>query len=63
MKRDNDGFLELIGNVALGFLAGLLYEVINTPQEEELKEEFVSNETEDLGYAVIVEDDDLKQIK
>jgi hypothetical protein len=57
--KNSDTFLEIIGGVALGLLTSLLFDVVDETKEQ--KEEF-NNETEDLGYAIIVEDE-VNQIK
>ena len=59
--RMNDTFIEIIGGVALTILASLLYDVIGKSEEE--NDEVISNETEDIGYAIIVEEDELKHIR
>ena len=59
--RMNDTFIEIIVGVAMTILASLLYDVIGKSEEE--NDEVISNETEYIGYAIIVEEDELKHIR
>lgn len=57
-NNNNVGWIEVIGGVALGFLTGMLidnYESKETKVKENIK--YSPQEVEDLGYAVIVEDE------
>lgn len=56
MENNSVGWIEIIGGVALGFLTGLLIDEFND-KKVEVKEKESPQEVEDLGYAVIVEDE------
>lgn len=54
MENNNVSWVDIIGGVALGFLTGLL---LDEYKSDKVEEKDNKHEEEDLGYAVIVEDE------